>query len=107
MDGTWTADPGVLAEWLEDAKKIAVAVRNAHEEDEYMYLPLGGADEPENILRSWLAEVPAGVGREAQVKYGNDGAEGDTAFVMLREHSVPVDDTAEAHGNAEARESGG
>ena len=106
-DGTWTTDRDALAEWLDRAKKIAVAVRNAREGDEFMYLPLDGADGAEKILTDWLAQVPEGVRREAQVKYGNDGAEADTAFVMLREHPIRVHDTAEADGSAEAREPGG
>ena len=34
LDGTWTADSDVLAEWLDAAKSIAVAVRNGYVADE-------------------------------------------------------------------------
>lgn len=97
MDGTWTADPDVLAKWLHDAKQISVAVRNGREGDEFsegdefMYLRLDGADGAdgaEQILTGWLAQVPQGVRRETQVKYGNDGAETETAFVTLRERPI-------------------
>lgn len=70
-----------------------------------MYLPLDGADEAQ-ILRGWLAQAPEGVRREAQVSYGNEGANADTACIWLRERGPQVADTAEAHGNARAREAG-
>ena len=102
MDGTWTSDPDVLATWLDAAQEIAVAVCNGHELEECVYLPLGGVDEAQKILAGWLAQVPEGVRRQAQVKYGNDGAETESAFVRLRERSVHVADTAEARGGAES-----
>lgn len=104
-DGTWTSDPNVLGEWLERARRVALAVCNGRELEECMYLPLDGADEPERILTSWLADVPEGSRREAQVNYGNDGAQTESAFVTLRERSIRVADTADANGSAEGRES--
>ena len=102
MDGTWTSDPDVLATWLDTAQEIAVAVCNGHQLEECVYLPLDGAEEPQTILTSWLSEVPEGVRREAQVKYGGEGAQAESAFVTLRERSTRVSDTAEAHGGAES-----
>ena len=101
MDGTWTSDPDVLGTWLERAGRVAVAVCNGRELEECMYLPLDGAHVPEKILTNWLADVPEGSRREAQVKYGDDGGETESAFVTLREHSVHVADTGEAHGGAQ------
>lgn len=98
MDGTWTTSPDVLTVWLARAKRVSVAVCNGREREECMYLPLDGAHVPEKILTSWLADVPEGSRREAQVKYGNDGADAETTFVTLREHSVDVADATEAHG---------
>ncbi|MDD9981593.1 MAG: hypothetical protein OXU81_09585 [Gammaproteobacteria bacterium] len=99
-DGTWTSDPSVLAGWLDRAKRVAVAVCNGRELEDYMYLPLDGADEPQAILTGWLAQAPEGVGREAQVRYGNNGEQTESAFVRLRERSVRVVDTAEAQEHA-------
>lgn len=67
-----------------------------------MYLPLDAADEPEKILRSWLSQAPGGSRREAQVKDGNNGTETGCAFMMPRERSVHVANTAEAHDGAES-----
>ena len=72
-----------------------------------MYLPFDGANGAQKIVTGWLAKAPDGVQREAQVKYGEDGAETGTALVMLREQSVQVDDTTEARGSAETPEPGG
>ena len=96
MDGTWTSDPGMLAAWLDRANRVALAVCNGRELEECMYLPLDGADGPERILTHWLADVPEGRRREAQVKYADDGGETESAFVTLREHSIRSTDTAEA-----------
>ena len=102
MDGTWTRDPDTLAAWLDRATRVAVAVCNGHELEECMYLPLDGADGAQAILTRWLAETPEGVRREAQVKYGDDGGQTDSAFVTLRKRSVHVVDTADADGRGEA-----
>ena len=102
-DGTWTSDPEALAGWLDRAKRVAVAVCNGRELEDYMYLPLDGANEPERILTHWLADVPEGSLREAQVTYRSDGAQAD---VILRERVVRVSDMTEAHGGADAREPG-
>ena len=102
MNGTWTSNPDGLVAWLDGAKEMAVAVCNGHEPDERMYLPLDAADKPQKILAGWLTQAPEGVRREVQVKYGNDGAETNSAFVTLQERSVRVADTAEAHGGAES-----
>ena len=98
MDGTWTSDPDVLATWLDPAKEIAVAVCNGRELEECVYLPLNGADEPERILTSWLADVPEGSRREAQVEYGEGEGQTESAFVTLRESSIRIADRAEAEG---------
>ena len=105
--GRWTTDPEVLGEWLDAAKTVAVEVRNGHDPEEWTYLPLGGVDEGQKILRDWLTNVPKRLRREAQVEYGAEGMEGDTACVTLRERWDQVADTAEAHGAAEAPEPGG
>ena len=58
--------------------------------EECVYLPLGGVGERLKILTHWLTQVPEGVRRQAQVKYGNVGAQADTAFVTLRERRLRV-----------------
>ena len=88
--------------WLDDAKEMAAAVCNGRTDDpeECVYLPLGGVAEGLQILTHWLTQVPEGVRRQAQVKYGNEGAQADTAFVMLRERRLRVADTGEAQQHA-------
>ena len=73
MSGTWTSIPDELSTWLDDAKEMAVAVCNGRADDpeECVYLPLGGVGERRKILTHWLTQVPEGVRRQAQVKYGN------------------------------------
>lgn len=97
-EGMRTRYPDGLAESLARAKNVAVEVHNAAEPEEYKYLPLGGAD-PENILRGWLAAAQERTRREAQVKYGKDKADANTAFVMPRECSVQVVDVSDAQHN--------
>ena len=60
MDGMWTGDPEVLAEWLDRAKRVAVAVHNARKPEEHMHLPLDSADDPNKIIKEWLAAGPKG-----------------------------------------------
>ena len=72
----------------------------ADDPEECVYLPLGGVRERVKILTHWLTQVPEGVRRQAQVKYGNEGAQTDTAFVTLRERRLRVADTVEAQEHA-------
>ena len=81
-------DPDVLAEELEGATTVAVAVHNTSRPSSFTYLALGGVDDARALLGSWLAGAAEGARREAVVVHGITGIRPGIAFVNLRELSA-------------------